>query len=447
MRRMPSLRPRLLAVVLAAACTSLLGIGQADAQTTSTVLVTDVHGVITPVIADHLSDMVERAEASGAHALVVVLDTPGGLITSMRSIVQDFLVAEVPVVVFVGPSGADAGSAGTYITMAAHLAAMAPATTIGAATPVDIQGGTISDKIVNNAAAYAEAIANERGRDVEFARDAVTKGRSITVTEAVEIGAVDFQANDLQDVLDQIDGREVRLASGTLVTIDSQSARIEQVNLSGTRSILQRLADPNLAFVFLSIATLAIIYEIASPGLGAGGVVGVTLLILAMFSLSVLPVNYAGAALMLLAGMLFVLEMFMPGVGVAAASGTVTLILGGLFLFQKPTGIGIDLAVVIPTALLLLTLTIVAGRLAGRTRGQPAMANANALIGRSATASVGPRGVRVRIDGTWWRTSAADDIFDGQPVVVTDIEGLTLDVAPADADATSDPASSGPAAD
>lgn len=421
----------LLAALLGALTVIALGAPASAQDGGPVVVVTEVRGVITPVIANHLDDMVEHAEEQGAVALVVELDTPGGLVTSMREIVQDFLEADVPVVVHVSPRGADAGSAGTYITMAAHVAAMAPATTIGAATPVDLQGGEISDKIENNAAAFAETIAEERGRNVQFAREAVTEGRSITVTEAVEIGAVDLQAGDREDLLTQLDGRTVALADGTSVTLVTADARVEEVNLSGARGILQRLADPNLAFIFLSIATLAIIYEVASPGLGAGGIVGVTLIILAMFSLSVLPVNYAGAALMILAGVLFVIELFVPGVGVAAAGGSITLVLGGLFLFQRPTGVGLDLAVILPTAVVLLVGTVAAGRLAQRSLRRDPVDAAHALVGREATLSVRDNGaLRVRIDGTWWGAEAPDghDLADGDEVVVTEVDGLTLHV-------------------
>ncbi len=406
------------------------------AQGTSRVVITtEVKGVITPVIANHLEDVVELAHDRGAEALIVLLDTPGGLVTSMREIVQSFLAARVPVVVYVSPRGADAGSAGTFITMAAHVAAMAPATTIGAATPVDLEGGEVGDKIVENAAAYAEAIAIERGRNVEFAVDAVRDGRSITVTEAVEIGAVDLEADDLEDLLAALDGRDVELADGQTVTLATGDARLEAEELSGARRILQRLADPNLAFIFLSIATLAIIYEIASPGLGAGGIVGIVLIVLAMFSLSVLPVNYAGAALLILAGVLFVLEMFMPGVGVAAAGGSIALVLGGLFLFQRPTGIGIDLVVILPTAAVLMVGAVLAGRFARRTLGRPPIDNADALMGRTGPITRREGGeLRIQLDGTWWSATGPDEIADGDEVVVTGRDGLTLHVTTVDTD-------------
>ncbi len=429
---MSSTYRRLVAIVVAFLLGSVLAAPLAAAQSGAlpVVVTTQVRGAITPVIANHLEDAVAHAEDIGATALVVQLDTPGGLVSSMRVIVQAFLSSEVPVVVHVEPRGADAGSAGTYITMAAHVAAMAPATTIGAATPVSLEGGEVGDKIVENAAAYAEAIALERGRNVEFAISAVRDGSSITVDEAVETNVVDLEALDLEALLAAIDGREVDLGDGRMVTLQTADARIEAFDLSGARNLLQRLADPNLAFIFLSIATLAIIYEVASPGLGAGGVVGVVLIILAMFSLSVLPVNYAGAALLVLAAILFIIELFMPGVGVAATGGTIALVLGGLFLFQRPTGIGLDLAVLLPTALVLLVGTLVAGRLARHSLRRDAQDVTHELIGRESVIEV--RGVlpRLKIDGTYWAVQSDAELTDGLPVRIAAFDGLTLVVEP-----------------
>jgi len=404
----------------------------------TTVAVTVVDGAITPVIADHLADIIPLAARDGHQAIIVQLDTPGGLVTSMRDIVQTFLAADLAVVVHVTPRGADAGSAGTFVTYAAHIAAMSPATTIGAATPVSIEGGEVGDKIVNNAAAYAEAIANERGRDVEFAVDAVRDGRSITADEALDIGAIDLIAGDLDDLLEAIDGREVTLADGSVTMLETANAEPVEYGLSGTRRLLQALADPNLAFIFISLGTLAIIYEIANPGLGAGGVAGAIFLILAFFALSVLPVNYAGAALFLLAGILFVIELFMPGIGVAAAGGSVALLVGGLFLFQRPTGIGIDLAVIVPTVLAVMGLTIVAGRLVARARGRAPVSYADDLIGVVAPLALRHDGsFGVRIDGTWWRADPADGQDpapgDGDLIEVVGREQLTLLVAMAEA--------------
>ena len=407
------------------------------------VLVTEVRGPITPVIADHLRDAVERAEdlppprddETSAVTLLVELDTPGGLITSMRSIVQDFLNADVPVVVYVAPSGADAGSAGTFITLAGHVAAMAPATTIGAATPVDLEGGEVGDKIVNNAAAYAEAIAVERGRDVTFAVESVTEGRSVTADEALEIGAIDLIANSREELLAELNGQQFEIGDETRTIVFEPGDGVEEYGLSWARGLLQRLADPNLAFVFMSLGTLAIIYEVANPGLGAGGILGAVFLIMAFYSLSVLPVNLAGAALLVLAAALFLAELFAPGFGVAGAGGTAALLLGGLFLFDEPSGIGVDLGLLIPVALGMFVMVLLAARAVMVSRKRPTVDPADDLIGRVAELiGLDEDRPRIRLDGTWWRV-VADEGFElggTDRVEVVGRDNLDLFVRPAD---------------
>jgi membrane-bound serine protease (ClpP class) len=394
------------------------------------VLLTRIRDPITPVIADHVEEGLERAATEGHGAYVVELDTPGGLDTSMRDIIQDFLSSPVPVVVYVAPQGARAASAGTFITMSAHIAAMAPGTAIGAATPVDLQGGEISDKIVNDAAAYAESIAELRDRNTEFAVDAVRRGRSATANEAVEIGAVDLLAPDLRTLLEEIDGTTVRLASGAEVTLRTEGAQIVAHELGRFRRILQWLADPNLAFLFISIGTLAIIYELANPGVGAGGIIGVILLILALFALSVLPVNALGAILLVLGAGLLAAEVLTPGVGVFAGGGTISLLLGGLFLFRGP--VGVSPAVLLPVAFVVGGGTVVAGRVAWRSRKAPSISGAGALIGRRGIvrASSGPSG-QVVVDGAWWNARTAGPPLEvGGEVRVVDLDGLELIVEP-----------------
>lgn len=419
----------------------LLAAGTTAGAQTATVAVTTVDGAITPVIADHLSDTVAQAEREGHVALVVRLDTPGGLISSMRDIVQTFLAADIPIVVHVSPSGADAGSAGTFITLSAHVAAMAPATTIGAATPVDLEGGEVGDKIVENAAAYAEAIAEARGRDVDFAVASVREGRSITADAALEAGAIDVIAPDLRSLLEAIDGRTVTLDNGTTVTLDTAGAAEVELGLSGIRNLLQRLADPNLAFIFISIGTLAILYEVANPGVGAGGAVGIIMLVLAFFSLSVLPVNIAGLALLALAGALFIGEMFVPGVGIMAGMGALALLLGGLLLFQRPAGVAISLALLLPAVLVTTLAAVGVAVLAARTRDIADTTGEGQLVGRTGRLkdAVGTRG-RIAIDGTNWRARSADgqQLHPGGEIRVVAMDGLDLVVEPTSDDA--DPA-------
>lgn len=436
----PATLVRLLLAAGLAALVVLSAVGPSAGQgSAAPVLVTEVRGVITPVIADHLGDAVAEASDREAALLVVELDTPGGLVTSMRDIVQTFLNAEVPIAVHVTPAGADAGSAGTFITLAAHVAAMSPTTTIGAATPVDVQGGEVGDKVVNNAAAYAEAIAEARDRDVDFAVDSVRDGRSITAAEAEDIGAVDLLAEDIDALLDAIDGREVELADGSTVTLATADAPVEDLPMSWTRGILQRLADPNVAFLLLSLSTLAIIYEIANPGVGAGGVTGAIALVLGLYGIAALPVEFAGLALLVVAAVLFTVEIFVPGIGVAAAGGTVALLVGGLLLFPGATGVSIDLAVLLPTVVVTAGLAVLIGVAAARTRNVRQHGVAEDIVGRTATVHLGDREPRVRIDGTWWRVrteDAATDLADGDTVEVVDHDNLDLVVAPRHPDRT-----------
>lgn len=221
-------------------------------------VVTRVDGPITPVIADHLDGMVDKAAEDGHVALIVELDTPGGLDSAMRRIVQAFLGARVPVVVHVTPSGARAASAGALIAWSSHVVVMAPGTTIGAATPVDLEGGEVGDKIVNDAAAFARAVAEERGRNVDVAAAAVTEGRALSDTEAVDENVADVIVEGRTALLDTLDGRKVSLPGGTTATLRTAGAVMEEQELSFLRSLLQRLADPNLAFLFMSVGTLGV---------------------------------------------------------------------------------------------------------------------------------------------------------------------------------------------
>jgi membrane-bound serine protease (ClpP class) len=396
----------------------------------STVLITRIDGTITPVIADHLVDGVATAEHDGHVAYLVELDTPGGLDTSMREIIKAFLGADIPVVVYVTPPGARAASAGALITFAAHVAAMAPGTTIGAATPVDLQGGEISDKVINDAAAFAESVAAQRGRNTEFAVDTVREGRAVTAEEAVRLDAVDLLAPDRGDLLGELDGRSVTVASGNTVTLQTAGATTVEQDFGLFRRLLQLLADPNLAFLFLSLGTLAIIYELANPGVGFGGIAGAIFLLLGFFALSVLPINLVGVLLLVLAAALFVAELFVPGVGVFAAGGTAALVLGGLFLFDGE--LRIDPAVLVPVALVVGGGSVVAGRLAWRARRAPSVSGREGLLGRQVTVRTadGPIG-QVLLDGAWWTArSRTGALAPGQTVRVVDLDGLELIVDP-----------------
>ncbi len=432
----PQLRVAIVLAALVAGLTASLAgalAAPATAAAGTSVGLTRITGTITPVTADHLDDTVQRAASAGHQALIVQLDTPGGLVDSTRRIVQNFLDAPLPVVVHVAPSGADAGSAGTFITYAGHVAAMAPATTIGAATPVGGQGEDLDAKIVENTAAFAEAIAGARDRDVDLAVDAVRDGRSVTADVALEEGGIDLVVASTSDLLDELDGVEVEVRGDT-VTLATAGAEVVEMPVGTARRILGFLADPNLAFVFLSLGTLAILYEIANPGVGLGGVVGVSSIVLAMFAFAVLPVTAVGIVLLLVAAAMFVVELFAPGIGAGAGGGSAALLLGGLFLFPADTGLGIDLRVMLPTVVVLAVLSALLGVMVARTRHEPELNYADQLAGRQVTVTGASEGrPRAQLDGTWWRLRpAADDtaLRDGDQVTVVARDNLDLVVAP-----------------
>jgi membrane-bound serine protease (ClpP class) len=410
-----------------------LGLGPAAAAAPDrqhSVLTAEVAGPITPVIADHLTDGVARAERDGYGAYLVELDTPGGLDSSMRKIIQSFLGARVPVIVYVTPSGARAASAGTLITMSANVAAMAPGTTIGAATPVDLQGGEISQKVINDAAAYAKTIATQRGRNADFAEQAVRSGKAITADEALDMHVIDVIAKDRDSLLSTLDGHLVTLADGREVVLHTKGAEVVDQRLGPLRWLLQLLADPNLAFLFLSLGTLAIIYELASPGHLVSGIIGVILLMLGFVALSVLPINVAGVALILLGLGLFAAELYAPGTAVFAVAGAVSMLVGGLLLFQGP--FQVSLGVLLPTVIVIAVGAIVAGRLAWRARHRPPITGRDLLIGREITlrrvdGNVG----RTVLEGAWWNVrSPGHELHEGHTAKVIDVDGLDLIVAP-----------------
>lgn len=418
--------------------------GGASAQS-PTVLRTEVRGPITPVVAGHFADAVRAAQTGGHQALVVELDTPGGLVASTREMVQEALVAAVPVVIYVYPPGGGAASAGAVITFAGHVAAMAPGTNIGAATPVDGQGGEVIDKVVEDFASYVAEIARERDRNVDFAVEAVREGRSVGATEALEIGAVDVVAASLSDLLVEIDGTELELVTRAgdrdTVTLETAGAAVVDFEMSWTRSILQTLANPQVAFLFMSIAPLAILYEFISPSGGVGLIIGGILLLLGLFSLAVLPVNFVGVALLLLAAALFAAELFAPGVGIFAAGGVVALVLGGLFLFPEASGVAIGLEVLVPIAAAVGVVALVIGRFAVKSQASPKFAGQGGTMVGDTGVVRGTDGdtTQVWVSGALWRArSQGGPLERGTRVRVVDMEGLELVVEPVDAEADAD---------
>jgi membrane-bound serine protease (ClpP class) len=430
---------RLVGVVLAGFLTVALGSGagaeerQAAEQQTSRVLAARIGDAITPVIADHVDDGLRKAAAGRYAAYVIELDTPGGLVTAMRDIVEDMLASTVPVIVYISPSGGRAGSAGAFISLAAHVVVMAPGTTIGAATPVGLEGQEVSDKIVNDAAAQAEALAKLRGKDAKFAGEMVREGRSVDVAEALRLGIADGTAADLGRALEAAHGREVTVAGERRTTVDTAGAAVVRQDLGFLRKVLQKLADPNLAFLLLTLGTLGLIYELATPGVGVAGATGATALLLALFSLSVLPVNVVGLLLLLVAAGLFIAELFVPGTAGFAFGGAAVLVLAGVFLFDDAEGVSVDLTTVLPVAVVMFAAAVLAGRVAYRTRHLPSTATGADVFTDRVVRIAEARGEsgRTFTEGAWWTVrSVGTPLVGGASARVVGMDGLVLLVEP-----------------
>jgi len=398
-----------------------------------------IDGTINPAVADFVHEAIARAEADHAPALVIQLDTPGGLLPSMRAIVKDILAAPVPVIVYVAPSGAGAGSAGVFITLAAHIAAMAPGTNIGAAHPVGGQGeeikGVLGEKIENFTASFSEAIAHRRGRNVEWAVKAVRESVSITAEEAAKIHVVDFVAKDLEDVVAQADGREVdvggekrKLALSGIWSEDRVRVRTYGMRLA--QRLLNILADPNIAYLLMMAGVLGLYVEMTHPGVVFPGVVGGICLVLGLTALHVLPVNASGLALLLLGVALLVAEAFLPTFGLIGAGGIAAFLLGSLFLFDTAgTGIAVARSLVFGVGGTLAVLMLVIAALVVRSQRRPSMVGAEGMVGAVGVAQsrLAPAG-SVLVRGEYW-TAEGDEFVDaGEPIEVTAVEGLRLRV-------------------
>ncbi len=305
------------------------------------VLAIDLDGTINPASADFIHSAIENAEKNNAECLIIRLNTPGGLLKSTRVIVSDLLVAQIPVVVYVSPSGAHAGSAGVFITMAASVAAMAPGTNIGAAHPVSMQGGmdsTMNSKATNDAAAFIRSIADKRHRNLEWAEDAVRNSVSITETEALEKNVIDLIATDEKDLLNQLDGRIIQLPFGKK-ELQTKNAGIEVYRMNSWEKVLNIISDPSIAYILFLLGLFGIMFELYNPGAMLPGIVGVISMILALYSMHSLPVNYAGLALIVFAIVLFLLELKIVSHGLLAIGGVVSLLIGSMMLIRASSGL------------------------------------------------------------------------------------------------------------
>ncbi|RMF81457.1 MAG: nodulation protein NfeD, partial [Nitrospirae bacterium] len=391
-----------------------------------------------------LADALAQARREGAAALVVSLDTPGGLLSTTREMVKEILASPVPVVVYVAPPGARAGSAGLFLTLAAHVAAMAPGTNIGAAHPVALpgpggkgeMGETMAEKVTNDAAAFARTLAQKRGRDADWAEGAVRESLSITEEEAVKRHVVDLVAPDLPALLARIDGRKVE-AGGHEVVLHTRGAAVVEVATPFRYRFMGWLANPNTAYLLMLVGVYGLIFELANPGAILPGVAGAICLVLAAFSLGMLPFNTAGAALLLLALALFVIDLFVPTHGILTAGGLVAFTIGSIMLFRVPEAMnfGLSWRVVAPaTAATAAFFLFAVGLGLKAQRRRPATGLAG-LVGEEGVArtNLEPGGApgKVFVHSELWNATATAPVAAGERVRVVAVEGFTLHVEPA----------------
>jgi membrane-bound serine protease (ClpP class) len=422
------------AVAVAALLIAALA-GAAPGHAAPPVAIIDLDGAITPITDRLLTAAVERAQADGAQALVVQLNTPGGLERSMRTMAQTILNAGIPVIVYVAPTGARAASAGVFITMAAHVAAMAPATNIGAAHPVTAGGGDMgkemSKKVANDAAAFARSLAAERGRNVEWAEKAVRSSVSVTEREAVKLKVVDLVADNLQDLLAKVDGRVVKTARG-VVTLQTRDAPVKRIEIRFRDRFLALITDPNIAYILMMVGMLGIFFELQNPGVVLPGVIGGISLILAFFAFQSLPINWAGVLLILFGIALLIAEIKIASHGVLTIGGVISMVLGSFMLYDAPeVGFRVSWAVIIPTVGATAGLFVWAVSAGVRAMRRPQVTGAQSMVGRLAVArgELGPEG-QVNVDGEIWRAVAEGGAIPaGEKVRVTAVDGLTLRVS------------------
>ena len=421
------------ALGLAAAVVALLLAPALAAAEAGFVARLDIDGVINPVTLRLVGVAIERAEAEGAQALLIQLDTPGGLERSMRGIVQRILNARIPVIVYVAPTGARAASAGVFITMAAHVAAMAPATNIGAASPVALGGGadkTMMKKIENDAAAFIRSVALERGRNADWAEKAVRQAVSITEREAVKLKVVDLIADSVPDLLAKIDGRTVKTVAGT-VTLATRGARVKAIEIGFRDRFLNVITDPNVAYILMMLGMLGLFFELSNPGVILPGVVGGISLILAFFAFQSLPINYAGLLLILFGIVLFIAEIKVVSHGVLAIGGTISMALGSMMLFETPElGFRVSWWVMLPTVGMTAGVFVFALGAGVRALYGRQLLGPSGFIGLRGTVRerVAPEG-QVLVQGELWRAVAAGEALEvGAEVRVVGVDGLTLRV-------------------
>jgi membrane-bound serine protease (ClpP class) len=394
----------------------------------------ELTGVVDPIIADHIATVIERANERRADAVLLTIDTPGGLGSSMDQIDQAILNSAVPVIGYVSPIGARAASAGAFILLSTPVAAMAPGTNVGASTPIGLSGGDLAQKVQNDAEASMRKLAQTYGRNEDVAASFVSSAASITAEEALDEGVIDTIAASEEELLTDLDGQTVALANGQDVTLHTADASVEDQPLGAFMGFLHGLIDPNLAFIFFWVGLGLIVLELIVPGHIFSGTIGTLLLIAALVSFGILPVRVIGIALLVLSVIAFIVELHAPGLGIWGAIGLVALVLGGWFLYDRSAGVHVSPQVLIAVAAFaaLFFGFIVAKAL--QVRHTPSM-QLRRIVGAEGVAlpmGVGPDGGQVRVASEQWRAVApAGRIAGGAPVRVLSLDGLVLTVEPA----------------
>ena len=418
-------------------------IGTARAQGDHAALV-EIDGAIQPISARFLARAIDTAAEDNAEVLIVLLDTPGGLLDSTREMVEAILASGVPVVVYVSPAGAEATSAGTFITAAAHVAAMAPSTNIGAAAPVSSTGeelpDTVKSKASEAAAAFIRSIAEERGRNADALEATVVEAKAYTASEALDNGIIDLVVRDVPALLEALDGRQVDLERGSRA-LQTANIPVRQIEPTALDRFLGIIADPNIAFILLALGALGILIEVMSPGLIGPGALGVIALALAFVALGNLPVNWVGVGLLVFAMVLFLVEVQAPGIGVFGVAGAVSFVLGAFFLFGgiSPPPITtpsfrVDPWLLGAVSVVLFALLALSLRTLAVARKTDYVSPSSNVVGQAGkvVAPLEPRGT-VRVNGESWTAESlsGQPIAEGAEIIVMEVEGLTLKVSEA----------------
>lgn len=402
------------------------------------VVVLDVRDAITPPVASYLIENIDEAVVAGREAVIIRMDTPGGLDTAMRDIIQKEMNADIPVIVYVAPKGARAASAGALITLAADVAAMAPGTNIGAAHPVSIATGgegaegqseTMTEKITNDAVAYAKSIARAKGRNEQWAEDAVKKSISTPAEEAKDLKVIEIVARDMGDLLDQLHGKVIE-KNGSNFTLDTRDANEISQPMGLRYRLLSAISNPNIAYILMLIGMAGIFFELSNPGLILPGVIGGISLILAFFAFQTLPVNYAGVALMILAVILFIAEVMVQSFGMLTIGGVVSMVLGSILLFRTPEIYAqVSLGIIVPVTILFTAFFVTTLYLVVRAHRARSVSGTQGMIGeRAKVYSWSPDGTtgKVFCHGEYWNARGPSGLQPGDEVEVTGLEGLTL---------------------